>query len=409
MRTNCFVISALLLFNTAFSQDTIYARRVLNEITSAEYYGRGYVKNGDHRAAHYIKQQFKNFGIQVKSEKFYFPVNKFPSKMSVSIDGKELVPGIDYIVHPCSGSASAEYNLQVIDSAQTFNALQQPTFNCMVFDMDAINTNRESADKILRSKHDGAAVFLENKKLTWGVSQHQYAIPVIILLRNNFDVKAVKIKFAIQARLQSIHVTQNIIAEIKGTSGLDSCIVFSAHYDHLGMMGNKTIFPGANDNASGISMLLNLAQFYSRPENKPEYSIRFIAFAGEEAGLLGSRYYTDLHSLDELKKIKFLINLDIVGTGNDGITVVNATEYKDQFNKLKDINEEKHYLPFIGERGKSKNSDHYYFSEKGIPAIFIYTIGGIQAYHDIYDKGETLPLTAFTGLFKLLVDFEKKL
>ncbi|WP_448636180.1 M28 family peptidase [Pedobacter panaciterrae] len=68
-------------------------------------------------------------------------------------------------------------------------------------------------------------------------------------------------------------------------------MVITAHYDHLGGMGNKTYFPGANDNASGISFLLSLAKYYAA--NPQPYTMAFICFAGEEAGLLGSKYFTE--------------------------------------------------------------------------------------------------------------------
>ncbi|MFM6958872.1 MAG: M28 family metallopeptidase, partial [Acinetobacter sp.] len=58
------------------------------------------------------------------------------------------------------------------------------------------------------------------------------------------------------------------------------------------MMGSKTMFPGGNDNASGSAMLLNLMKYFSIPANKPPYTMVFVLFAGEEAGLLGSEYYT---------------------------------------------------------------------------------------------------------------------
>ena len=86
-------------------------------------------------------------------------------------------------------------------------------------------------------------------------------------------------------------------------------------------MGKKTYFPGGNDNASGTSMVLNLMEYYSNPINKPRYTIVFILFAGEEAGLLGSEYYTT-HPTKDLNKIKFLLNLDLMGTGEEGMMVV---------------------------------------------------------------------------------------
>ncbi|TAL58695.1 MAG: M20/M25/M40 family metallo-hydrolase [Bacteroidetes bacterium] len=202
------------------------------------------------------------------------------------------------------------------------------------------------------------------------------------------------------------YTSRNILGYIKGTQYTDSFIVFSAHYDHLGRMGKDIYFPGANDNASGCAMLLNLAKHYS--QHPPEYSIVFMAFGAEEVGLLGSKHYVE-NPLFPLKQIKFLVNMDIMGTGEEGIKVVNATEHKKEFDALVKINEEKKLLPGIQPRGKAKNSDHYFFEEAGVKTFFIYTLGGIKAYHDIYDKPETLPLTEFEDILKLLTDFSEYL
>ena len=134
----------------------------------------------------------------------------------------------------------------------------------------------------------------------------------------------------------------------------------------------------------------------------------FICFAGEEAGLLGSKYFTE-HPLIPLQKIRFLTNVDLVGTGVEGITVVNATEFAKEFEWLKQINAEHQLLAKINARTKAANSDHYWFTEKGVPAFFIYTLGGIKAYHDVFDKAATLPLNEYEDLLKFIVGFNKKL
>jgi Zn-dependent M28 family amino/carboxypeptidase len=167
-------------------------------------------------------------------------------------------------------------------------------------------------------------------------------------------------------------------------------------------MGGSTYFPGANDNASGVAMLLNLAKYYAA--NPPAYSVAFIAFAGEEAGLIGSKYFTE-NPLLALSSIRFLINVDLVGTGEEGITVVNASEFAKEFDLLNKINDSQQLITKINARGKAANSDHYWFTEKGVPAFFIYTLGGIAAYHDVMDKAETLPLTEYSDLFRLIVGF----
>ncbi|MCF6184206.1 MAG: M20/M25/M40 family metallo-hydrolase, partial [Bacteroidales bacterium] len=199
--------------------------------------------------------------------------------------------------------------------------------------------------------------------------------------------------------------TKNIIAYVKGKT--DTSIVFSAHYDHLGTMGKTVFFPGANDDGSGVAMLLNLAKYFSK-QKKPKYNIVFMFFSGEELGLLGSRYYTQ-HPIFPLSKIKFLINLDMVGSGDKGITVVNGTVFKDRFNKLVEINDTKNYLPEIKIRGKAANSDHYFFFEEGVPSFFIYTLGKYKEYHNIFDTPERLPLSKFEELMNLLIDFTNTL
>ena len=85
--------------------------------------------------------------------------------------------------------------------------------------------------------------------------------------------------------------------------------------------------------------------------------------------------------------------------------VVNASIFKNQFDKLNKINNIKNYVKQIKQRGKAANSDHYWFTEKGVPSFFIYTMGGISAYHDIYDIEKTLPLTDYIDVCKLFIEF----
>ena len=96
---------------------------------------------------------------------------------------------------------------------------------------------------------------------------------------------------------------------------------------------------------------------------------------------------------------------DTEGTGVEGITVVNATVYPNDFALLRKISDQYHYFPKVYSRGKAANSDHYMFTEKGVPAIYFYTMGGIKAYHDIYDRSVTLPLDHIVNEFNLLVKF----
>jgi Zn-dependent M28 family amino/carboxypeptidase len=104
-------------------------------------------------------------------------------------------------------------------------------------------------------------------------------------------------------------------------------------------------------------------------------------------------------------QISLVLNLDIMGSGEEGITVVNGTVYPQLFQRLVELNESTQSVNQIKPRGKAANSDHYPFSEAGIPAVFIYTMGPNKNYHDIHDKAEALSFNRFDQLHYLLVRF----
>jgi aminopeptidase YwaD len=110
-----------------------------------------------------------------------------------------------------------------------------------------------------------------------------------------------------------------------------------------------------------------------------------------------------------IDKIRFLINLDLMGNGEEGMMVVNGELHETEFAMLEEINLQKQLLKTIGKRGTARNSDHYWFSHNGVPAFFLYTTGGSKAYHDIYDTPQQLPMDEFDDIQTLLKDFVSKL
>jgi len=381
--------------------------------------GRGYTANGLKNAEDFITAEFKKNGLKEFQknylQSFSHAVNTFPGVMRLKFGNKILVPGKDFLISPSSRGFTGK--LKVIwltdsivkDKELSKRFLSQNFKNCaLVVDTVVMKkTDGQSTSAIIKAikKKPEVFLYLTDNKLTWDIAM-DVSNTEFIVMRKEVEPKNTSVEIEIENKFVEKYISNNIVGFVKGTQQPDSFIVFSAHYDHLGEMGKGIYFPGANDNASGISMLLSLANYYSK--NPPKCSVAFIAFAGEEPGLLGSKYYTE-HPLFPLSKIKFLVNMDIVGTGDEGITVVNGSVYKEAFNSLTNINNEKGYLKQIKSRGKAANSDHYFFSEKGVPAFFMYTMGGISAYHDIFDRGETLPLTEFEDLFKLLVTFTDNL
>lgn len=407
----------LLLSSLFFAQekkDAVYqyARKIVDTMASESMHGRGYVNEGDKIAANYIRSEFQKCGLQSFTSDYYqtfsFPVNTFPGKMNVIIDGKELVPGKDFIVSSHTTSAKGKYNVvladdELVQKKKKFKKFLKQDFSNTIIVLNDTGKQTKLLQDMKGNTCGASGIVALMDKLTWSVAQSVNDYPLIEVLRTP-AFKPIEISIEIESKFIPDHQSQNIVGYIKGSEFPDSFIVFSAHYDHLGQMGKGIYFPGANDNASGCAMLLNLANYYSNPEHKPKYSTAFIAFGGEEAGLLGSKYFTEA-PLFPLENIRFLLNMDIMGTGEDGITVVNGSVFNKEFNNLVKINTQNNLIKDVKTRGKAANSDHYFFSEKGVKAFFIYTMGGIKAYHDIYDKAETLPLNEFEDLFKLIASF----
>ena len=407
------VVVLLLISGSLISQNNP-SREILNDLCSDEMMGRGYVRFGHVKAAKYIQEYYKS--IQLKQFKkgtylqpFKIKANTFPNDLNVSIDGKPLNEGVDYILDPSSGTAKGKFGLIKVDQKNLMDFLDEVSlskiknFEGKVLVLNALNSNNPDTLSIFNELKIGLSmicpiIWVNNEKFTWSISRDVAEFP-ILELKDSLIWDADSVYLDVENVFLRDIVTHNVIGCISGLK--KKSIIISAHYDHLGMMG-KAIFPGANDNASGVAMLLSLANYFS--DKSPKYNLVFIAFGAEEAGILGSKYYVE-NPLFPLDDIKFVLNLDIMGTGDEGITVVNGLLHKKQFKQLTSINKKQEYLSKIKIRGRAANSDHYWFSQLGIPSFFIYTLGGIKAYHDVYDRSETLPMSEFNDLFHLLIDF----
>lgn len=398
-----------LIVVSALAQNVNYARSVLNELSSEVYHGRGYVKKGDFKAAKFIAKQFKKDGLSSFNASYFqeytFPINTFPGKIEVSIDNKKLIPGEDYVISLSASSVNNEFEIHNLshfesNSDTLINKIDNAESEGMFF-INEKNTKQIYGKTIPNVE---AVAVLTNKTPYWHVSNGVDISKTtwLKIRRDKVSDSAQKIRIKVKNKYIEDYKTQNVIGYVKGSVYPDKYFVFTAHYDHLGMMGNKTYYPGANDNASGTAMVLDMARYYSLSKNKPEYSIVFLLLSGEETGLYGSSYYAD-NPLFPLEDIKLLVNLDMVGSGSDGITVVNGTLYETLIQKMQSINTEHRYLKEIKSRSESCNSDHCPFYQKGVQSIFIYTRGKeLTEYHTVTDKPDNFPFTAYNGLFGLL-------
>ncbi|MGB0428833.1 MAG: M28 family metallopeptidase [Bacteroidia bacterium] len=416
MRFAFVALLIILLTSNIWAQNLDYAKSVVKVLCAEDYHGRGYVNDGSKKSANFIHSEFKKAGLKgVQFQKFTHSVNTFPGKLSVAIDGNELKPGKDYQVEPSSkGCSDLALNLVYLQAKHLKSYRKFKRFvkkhnwsqSALVYSNSIIvNINDDNVGRAFANNEFGAAAYInivEAEKLTWSVRDRVKNRIWIEILEGSFPKNARAISLNIEQEFISEFNNQNVLGFLSGKSS-DSTIVFTAHYDHLGRMGTEACFYGTNDNAGGTAMLLDLANFYAKNDSLRKYNMLFIAFAGEEAGLVGSKYYVE-NPVYPLEQISLLINLDLVTNGQDGMTVVNGRVFKGVMKMLKKINGEKEYMTVIKGRGKAANSDHYHFSENGVRSIFIYLLGDYPYYHDINDTPDKPSWAGYNNFFHLIVD-----
>lgn len=406
------------LFNFLQAQTLELARTDVQALCSDQLSGRGYQSNGHGLAAQYIAQRFTSIGLEPWSpdsvqgkptwfQSFSFQVNSVDS-LRLVLNKKKLRPGVDYILHPLSGSVKGTFKAKDLDygmgedweagKAQNKAVLLRlgypPHYDQDSRSREMFNSQTEFAFKLeMAALYKPALIMIRKEKLTATLASQALPYPIVEIHKSALPKKIKSVETDIQTKIQEVS-TFNVMGSIPGSQFPDSLIIVSAHYDHLGKQG-EAIFRGANDNASGIAFMLALAAELQKPENQPECTILFIAFGAEEAGLKGSKYFVD-HLNSSLKtRIKYVLNFDLMSNGSDGICLVAGTDFPILAEKVKAALPKEMPLEL---RPNAPNSDHYPFIKAGIPALFTYTKGGPAWYHDVYDVPENLVFPQWDNL-----------
>ncbi|WP_341843193.1 M20/M25/M40 family metallo-hydrolase [Chitinophaga caseinilytica] len=199
--------------------------------------------------------------------------------------------------------------------------------------------------------------------------------------------------------------SKNVIGYID--NGAARTVIIGAHYDHLGhgeLFNGRypnEIHNGADDNASGVAGLLELARHYQQNNVKEPFNFVFIAFGGEELGLHGSKYYTR-YPLDSLNKVQFMLNMDMIGRYNAqrGVGIGGygtAKEWPEIFKGVQDGG-----IKFFTDGSGKGGSDHHSFYIAGVPVLFLHT-GGHDDYHKPTDDAPKVDANAEAGILKIAI------
>ncbi len=212
--------------------------------------------------------------------------------------------------------------------------------------------------------------------------------------------------------LREVKTVHNVTAYLPGRT--NEYIVIGAHYDHLGLGGQYSmapsetkVHPGADDNASGTAGMLELAKWFSH-QPKPNRGILFVAFAGEELGLLGSNYYVN-HPELSLKDAVAMINMDMIGRMRDSKIYVSGTGTGTTLQGLLDAAKARHSITVdVSEKAGWGASDHTSFTAKHVPVIFFFS--GLHGdYHRPTDTWDKIDAPATVRLLDLIADVSSQL
>jgi hypothetical protein len=437
------------------------ARKHLSILASDEYEGRETGKPGAEKAANYIANEFKKLGLQAPVNGSYFldvPLVENTSKISFSLNGQSMENGQDFftrsgftdksisateVVFIGYGTEPEIANTDIAGKTVLWINEDKPEAGKTPNTSYRLSNTRILILKNLQSKNPalilaanpeiantlkrfGSSVLAGRLSIKTDGTKPANQQAVVLNITTAFADQLVKSSGKTYSELKNT-TAQAIKADIKvnlhtetkdvkavdvlgflpGTDLKDEVLVFSAHYDHIGLTtkGPDKVNNGADDDGSGTTGILEIARAFTEAKKDghgPRRSILFLGNVGEEKGLLGSEYYTD-HPVFPLANTITDLNIDMIGrVGFDYIGKPDSANYvytigsamlskglhqinEDANNKYIHIDQDYKYDDPNDPNRFYYRSDHYNFAKHGVPIIFYFN--GVHAdYHQPGDE-----------------------
>ncbi|HWD88673.1 MAG TPA: M28 family peptidase [Mucilaginibacter sp.] len=439
------------------------AKRHLSVLASDDFEGRETGKPGADKAANYIAGEFKKLGLQAPVNGSYFldvPLVENSTNITLSVNGQALTNGQDFFAgrgaaadktvdaaevvfigygtdaelgsadlsgkvlvwvnedKPETGkTANTAYRMSNARMAVLKNLQSKNPALILAVNGDVANLLKRMGGSItggrLTIKQDAAKPAASTTAAVLNIAPAT-ADALLKSSGKTYDelksTSAQPVKAAVKAdihtALKDVHAV-DVLGYMPGTDLKDEVLVFSAHYDHLGLnpKGPDKVYNGADDDGSGTTGILEIARAFSQAKKDghgPRRSILFLGNVGEEKGLLGSEYYTD-HPVFPLANTITDLNIDMIGrvgfdyigkpdSGNYVYTIGSAMLSKelhqineDANNKYVHIEQDYKYDDLADPNRFYYRSDHYNFAKHGVPIIFYFN--GVHAdYHQVSDE-----------------------
>lgn len=376
--------------------------RILNTLASDEMEGRASFTPGIERAAEFIAQEFRRIGLDEFGTKDYrqtFTMSRIsPGGSEVTIDG-EVLPAEKVIVS--SSNPGIQWNndkhVQVlhIQEGEEFATQFREISNSGVDALVVVDPSFSS----LFARYKG---FMSRSRVAAPNTSSSGGSTVFVLS----DKHPSSFRVSFTNRIEELPLS-NMIGYIRGKSKPEEYVIFSAHYDHIGIItpvGQDSIANGADDDASGVSAVISLAEYYKKRDDN-ERSLLFVAFTAEEIGLIGSQYFSRQINPDQ---VVAMINLEMIGKESRfGPNALYVTGF-DQSDLAKIMQENVKGTAFTFHPDPYPTQNLFYRSDNaslaaaGVPAHSFSTvqIEKDEHYHQVTDEVSTLDVENIVSSIK---------
>lgn len=351
-------------------------------------------KAADFIASEFAKSKLKFFGNATSYFQDITMTKSKPLQISGMIDKDSLNSS-----NVAANTTLAEITINSLKDYEVVVVKKEDDFSKTVFPIFDLNKNvLILVDTAHAKRFKSLQRFAGNAKFSASVSQ------VFILTAN---LAPTSFTLHIKNELSDQHL-KNVVGVLPGKSKKDEFVVFSGHYDHLGIgKPNKdqdSIYNGANDDAAGTTAVMMLANYFSKIKNN-ERTLIFVAFTAEEIGGFGSRYFSKQLDAD---KVSAMFNIEMIGTESKwGINSAYITGYeKSDFGKILQANLAGTNFHFEPDPYPKQNlfyrSDNATLAELGVPAHTISTskMDSEKFYHTQEDEIETLDMNNMAEIIK---------
>ena len=361
----------------------------------------GIDKAADFIAAEFAKSKLQFFGNSKNYFQEFAMIKAKPILVTGRLDADSLTAN-----NVAANTTAAEINITSFKVYEVIVVKKEDDFNKTVFPIFDVGKNvLVLVDTFHARRFKSMQRFTGNAKFSSAVSQ-------VFILTANLNPATINLSIKNELTEQRL---KNVVGVLPGKSKKDEYVVFSGHYDHLGIgkpdKNQDSIFNGANDDAAGTTAVMMLTKYFSALKEKNERTIIFVAFTAEEIGGFGSHYFSKQLNAD---KVVAMFNIEMIGTESKwGVNSAYITGYeKSDMGKILQSNLANSKFKFEPDPYPKQNlfyrSDNATLAELGVPAHTISTSKMEEApnnepnYHKQSDEIGTLDMNNMAEIIKAI-------